>query len=149
MSSRSLTSTDWSAQTVRSYPGGNFASTMYFFTAATIASRSSPELRSIDTTIPARPLIRLVAATSANSSRTVPRSPTVSTRPSGSVTSGSFAISAPTYRLFFPRSRISPPSLRIVPPGSSRFSRRTMSATFCNESPYLRRFASEISMSIW
>ena len=70
------------------------------------------------------------------------------TNAAGSVTSGSLAISSPTYRLFLPRSRISPLSLRIVPPGSSRFSRRTISATACRERPYFRSVASEISMSI-
>ena len=38
---------------------------------------------------------------------------------------------------------------RIVPPGSSRFSRRTISATFCSDRPYFRSVFSEISMSIW
>ena len=64
------------------------------------------------------------------------------------MTSGIFAISPPTYFLFLPRSSTSPPSLRIVPPGSSRFSRRTMSATALRVRPYFRSVSSEISIVI-
>ena len=92
--------------------------------------------------------MRFLPATSAKPSRTRPMSPTVSTRPSGSVTSGSLAISSPTYCLFLPRRSTSPLSLRIVPPGSSRFSRRTISATFLSVSPCLRSVSSAISIVI-
>ncbi len=106
-------------------------------------------VRLTDRTKAGLPLTSLLAAESANSSRTEPKSSTVNTTPLGSVTSGSLAISLPTSRLFFPRSNTSWPTVCILPAGISRFSRAMIRDTCWSDRPYLRSVSSLISTSIW